>query len=98
MSVNERGIDEETVKTLEGMICTNCTYDLLQTIFCVLCYEATYMFALDADIDGQTLVLLVEDYTEFSGLVPKPGLRLKIKKYLQHFTPSVPVAVKSSSI
>ena len=56
------------------------------------------MFALGGDIDGQTLVLLVEDYTEFSGLVPKPGPRLKIKKYLQQFTPSVPVAAQSSSI
>ena len=55
------------------------------------------MSALGGDIDGQTLVLLVEDYTEFSGLVPKPGPRLKIK-YLQQFTPSVPVAAQSGSI
>lgn len=34
-------------------------------------------------MDGETLLLLVEDFSEFSSLVPKAVSRLKIKKFLR---------------
>ena len=37
------------------------------------------------DIDGETLLLLVQDVGEFSNIIPKAVLRLKIKSALGNY-------------
>ena len=39
-------------------------------------------------MDGEALLLLVEDFSEFSSLVPKAVSQLKIKKFLRSLHPN----------
>ena len=37
---------------------------------------------LENDIDGQLLLLMINDISEFSAVIPKSGHRLKLKKFV----------------
>ena len=45
---------------------------------------------VDAGIDGELLLLMVEDFDEFSALVSDPGDRLRIKKSIKILLETAP--------
>ena len=39
---------------------------------------------LDNFIDGEALILLIEDFKEFSHIIPQSGMRMKLKKLIEN--------------
>ena len=54
----------------------------------------------ESNIDGETILLLVGDFQEFSTLIPKAVSRLKIKKFLraEHSLNKVDIIIYYSAI
>lgn len=46
-------------------------------------FSIGYCFILEHEIDGEFLLLLVDDLEEFSKIIPKAVSRLKIKKFVR---------------
>lgn len=45
--------------------------------------KVAYVLFSASDLDGETLTLLVDDFNEFSSVIPKAGSRLKLKKLIR---------------
>ena len=71
--LKEEGIDQESIEQIKSESSTS------QLASCnnVLCHSAN-------EIDGETLLLLVNDHQEFAGIITKTLSRLKIKKIVNN--------------
>lgn len=62
------------------MSCDDCSgFNQWCTLFLILPNKAN-------DIDGEAIIMLLDDVAEFSYVIPKSGSRLKIKKTFKQFS------------
>ena len=78
--LRKNNIPDEVVSVFEGMIfiISALFFNLFLLLFCKV-----------NEIDGASLLLLPEDFQEFQLLVPKGGIRMKIKSLVQNYSTGV---------
>ena len=72
----DKKIDPFSIEQLKGRLLAIIVETVQETLFVSLVNE----------IDGKTLMLLVNDVEEFGALIPKVVSRLKIKKLVREFS------------